>query len=65
MEEVKKGFLSMLYGIYFSKIQCFSTADERDRMSRVLYVSVIGFIMYVMISIRSDVLYALSMISRY
>lgn len=34
-------------------------------MSKVLYVSAIGLIMYVMISIRSDVLYVISVTSRY
>ena len=65
MEEAKKGFLPMSHGIHLSKTQCPSTADERDRMSRVPYASAIGSIMYAMISTRPDVSYALSMTSRH
>ena len=50
MEEVKKGFLPMSHGIHLSKSQCPTTTDERDRMSKVPYASVIGSIMYAMIS---------------
>jgi hypothetical protein len=39
--------------------------DELDRMSKVPYASAIGPIMYVMISTRPDVSYALSATSRY
>src|SRR5688572_28750992 len=65
MEEAKKGFLPMSHGIHLSKTQCPSTADERDRMSRVPYASAIGSIMYAMISTHPDVSYALSMTSRH
>ena len=65
MEEAKKGFLPMSHGIHLSKTQCPSTADERDRMSRVPYASAIGSIMYAMISTRPDVSYALSMTRRH
>ena len=40
MEEAKKGFLPMSHGIHLSKIQCPSTADERECMSKVPYASV-------------------------
>ncbi|CAD6239581.1 unnamed protein product [Miscanthus lutarioriparius] len=45
--------------------QCPSTADERNRMSKVPYASAIGSIMYAMICTRPDVSYALSVASRY
>ena len=60
MEEAKKGFLPMSYGINLSKSQCPMTTDEWDRMSKVPYASAIGSIMYAMISTRPDVSYALS-----
>jgi len=65
MEEAKKGFLPMSHGIHLSKTQCPSTANERDRMSRVPYASAIGSIMYAMISTRPNVSYALSMTRRH
>src|SRR6185312_9393097 len=65
MEEAKKGFLPMSHGIHLSKTQCPTTTDERERMSKVPYASAIGSIMYVMISTRPDVSYALTVMSKY
>ena len=65
MEQSKKGFLPMSHDVYLSKTQCPSTADERERMSRVPYASAIGSIMYAMISTRPDVAYAVSATSRH
>jgi hypothetical protein len=64
MEQSKKGFLPMSHGVHLSKTQCPLTPDERERMSKVTYASVIGSIMYAMISTRPDVSYALSAMSR-
>ncbi|KAK8644593.1 hypothetical protein V6N13_123895 [Hibiscus sabdariffa] len=44
---------------------CPSTPQERERMSQIPYASAIGSIMYAMICTRPDLLYALSMTSRY
>ncbi|KAL4323733.1 hypothetical protein GQ457_11G029180 [Hibiscus cannabinus] len=41
------------------------TPQERERMSQIPYASAIGSIMYAMICTRPDLLYALSMTSRY
>jgi hypothetical protein len=65
MEQSKKGFLPMSYGMRFSEKQCPSIAEERERMSKVPYASAIGSIIYAMICTRSDVSYALSVASRY
>jgi hypothetical protein len=65
IEQSKKGFLSMSHGIHLSKTPCPSTNDELDRMSNVPYASAIGSTMYVMISTRPYVSYALSATSRY
>ena len=48
-----------------SKIQCRVTDKDREKMSIVFYVSVIGFIMYVMLCIRSDVSLVISMAGRF
>ena len=55
----------MQHGIKLSKTQCPSSSDEQDRMSRVPYAFVIGSIMYAMTCTRSDVSYALSMVSHF
>lgn len=39
--------------------------DDRDRMSKIPYASVIGPIIYVMFCPRADISYALSITSRY
>jgi hypothetical protein len=65
MEEAKKGFLPRSHGIHLSKTHCPSTTDERERMSRILYASAIGSIMYAMICTHPDISYAHSVTSRY
>jgi len=65
MENSKKGFLPMSHGIHLSKNQCPLTTVELDIMSRILYTSVIGSIMYAMICTRPDISYALSVTSRH
>ncbi|KAL4326041.1 hypothetical protein GQ457_11G025350 [Hibiscus cannabinus] len=44
---------------------CPSTPQERERMSQITYASAIGSIMYAKICTRPDLLYALSITSRY
>ena len=65
MNHAKKGFLPMLQGKALSKTQCPTTADERERMSKIPYASAIGSIMYAMLCTRPDVSHALSLTSRY
>ena len=65
MSEAKKGFLPLSHGIRLSETQSPSTSDERSRMSRILYASAIGSIMYAMICMRPDVAFAISLTSRY
>ena len=38
MQHSKRGFLPMSYGISLSKTQCLMTQDERDRMSKIMYL---------------------------
>ncbi len=55
----------MVHGVSLTKVQCPSTAKEKNRMSRIPYASAIRSIMYAMLCTRPDVSYALSMASRY
>ncbi|GJT99494.1 retrotransposon protein, putative, ty1-copia subclass [Tanacetum coccineum] len=63
MKNSKKGNLPLHHGIKISKDLCPKTDDELDKMSRVLYASAIGSIMYAMTCTRPDVSFALSMVS--
>ncbi|GJV20555.1 putative RNA-directed DNA polymerase [Tanacetum coccineum] len=65
MENSKKGNLPLHHGIKISKDLCPKTDEELDRMSRVLYASVVGSIMYAMTYTRPDVSFALSMVNRF
>ncbi|KAK8694419.1 hypothetical protein V6N13_071972 [Hibiscus sabdariffa] len=65
MEESKRGFLPIRHGISLSKEVCSSTPQERERMIQIPYALAIQSIMYAMICTRPDLLYALSMTSRY
>ena len=55
----------MRRGISLSKEMCPSTPQERERMSNIPYAFAIGSIMYAMLHTRLNVLYTLSMTSRY
>jgi hypothetical protein len=55
----------MSYDIYLSESQCRRTREQREKMSMISYDSIIGFIMYIMLCIRPNMSYALSMTSSY
>ena len=59
MENFKKSYLLIGHRIFLSKKDCLTTPEERERMSRVLYASIMGSIMYAMTCTRSDVVYSL------
>jgi hypothetical protein len=65
MQDSKKGFLPMSYGITLSKKQCPFTPDKQERMSVIPYALAIGSIMYAMLWTRPDISYALSAMSMY
>ncbi|CAD6334611.1 unnamed protein product [Miscanthus lutarioriparius] len=48
-----------------SALQCASTDDDFEYMSRVLYSSDVGSLMYAMVCTRPDLSYAMSLVSRY
>ena len=65
MDLSKRSFILMVHGKYLSKSMCPKTQEEREHMSKIPYASAIGSIMYVMLCIRPDVSYALSVTSRF
>ncbi|GKB37591.1 hypothetical protein Tco_0882533 [Tanacetum coccineum] len=65
MENDKKGNQPLHHGIKISKDLCPKIDEEMDRMSRVPYASAIGLIMYAITCTRSDVSFALGIVSRH
>ena len=65
MEGSKRGLVPMSHDISLSEELSPKTKEEKERMNRIPYASVVGSIMYAMICTRLDVAYALSMCSRY
>jgi hypothetical protein len=65
MENCNKGNLPIIKGISLSVTQSLATEKEKSVMSNIPYASVIGSIMYAMLSTRTHVALALSMTSRY
>ena len=52
MDQSKKGFLPVLQGVKLSQTQSPATAEDREKMKVINYVSVIGSIMYAMLCTR-------------
>ena len=65
MENSKKGYLPIGLGISLSKKDCLITPQERECMSKILYISTVGFITYAIICTRSDVAHSPGVVSRY
>jgi Reverse transcriptase (RNA-dependent DNA polymerase) len=65
MQDSKRSFLHISYGISLSESQCPRTREQIEKMKMVSYVLAIGSIMYVILCTRPDISYALSMTSRY
>ena len=65
MEQSKKEFLPMLQGVKLSKTQSPTTAEDRERMKGISYVSVIGSKKYAMLCTRSIVYPTLSLAREY
>ena len=65
MENFKRRLLSLRHGIYLSKKMYPDTPEEIQRMSKILYVSAIESLMYVMLCTRSDITFAVSVMSIY
>src|SRR4051812_37052452 len=65
MEESKKEFFHMSPGKTLSKTQSLAMAEDRERMSKILYASAIGSIMYSMLCTIPDIAHAVSLTNRY
>ena len=65
MDLSKRGFIPIVHGKHLSKSMCPKTQEERERMSKIPYVSAIGSIMYAMLCTRPGVSYALSVTIRF
>ena len=65
MKNSKKDYLPIASKATLSKKDCAITSEERERMSRVPYASVVGSIMYAMICTRVDMAYSLGVVSKY
>ena len=48
-----------------SRDMCLKTLEEKEKMSRVIYVGVIGSLMDVMMCTHLDICYAVGLVSRY
>ena len=65
MKNFKKDYLPIGYEISLSKMDYSIIPQTKERMSEILYASIVSSIMYVMICTRSDVAYSLGLVSRY
>ena len=65
MQNSKKGQLQTRHVIVLSKEQCLTTPHEEEDMRRVPYASVVGSLMYAMLCTRTDICYAIGIVSRY
>jgi len=52
-------------GLTLSLEQCSTINDEKQKMSNVPYASVVGSLMYAMLSTRPDICFAVGLVSRY
>ena len=65
MENSKKGTLPFRHGVHLSKEQSPKTLEQEERMSRMLFASAVGSLMYAMLCTRPDICYAVGIVSRY
>ena len=65
MDLSKKGFVPIVYGKHPSKFMHPKILEEKVRIKLIPYTSAIGSIMYAILCTRPDVLFTLSVTSRY
>ena len=65
MVNSKGGMIPANHGMELSKKMSPHTDLEREHMKRIMYALAVGSIMYYMICTRSDLAYALGVVSRY
>ena len=65
MENFKNGTLPFKHGVHLSKEQSPKTLEQKERMSRIPFATAVGSLMYAMLCTRSDICYAVGIVSRY
>ncbi|KAL2253135.1 UNVERIFIED_CONTAM: Retrovirus-related Pol polyprotein from transposon TNT 1-94 [Sesamum indicum] len=65
MENSKPSSVPLTAHFQLSKDLCPKTESEKDKMKNVPYSNAIGSVMYLMVSTRPDIAYAVSCLSRY
>ena len=65
MRECKLVEVPIPVGVRLSIEQCPKTREEEEDMSRILYASVVGSLMYAMVCTRPDIAHAVGVLSRY
>ena len=65
MQNSKKDLLPLRHGIHLSKKICLDISEKIHCMSKILYASVIGSLMYAMLCTQPDIVFIMSVTSRY
>ena len=65
MENAKALSTPLLGHLKLTKEMCPKTQEEEEKMSKVLYASAIGSLMYAMVCTRLDIAHAVGVVSRY
>jgi len=65
MTEVRSVTTLLAGHFKLSSKQCLQSPKEEEEMSRIPYASVVGSLMYAMVCVRPDLLYAVSIVSRF
>ena len=63
--ENSKGTLPFRHGVRLSKEQSPKTLEQKEHMSRIPFASAVGSLMYAMLCTRTDICYAVGIVSRY
>jgi hypothetical protein len=65
MDQCKEAIIPFRHGLILSSKQCPQIQEEKDRINRIPYASVLGSLMYTIFYTRPDICFAVHMVSRY
>ncbi|KAJ0585764.1 putative RNA-directed DNA polymerase [Helianthus annuus] len=65
MQQCKPSVAPVVKGDVFGSFQCPTTEVEKEQMSQIPYVSVVGSLMYAQVCTRPDIAYIAGMLGRY
>ena len=65
LKNSKRDLLHLRHGIHLSKKICPDTPEEIQCMSKILYASTIGSLIYVMLCTRPNIVLVMSVTNRY